>query len=365
MRKLAIALVVFLGFGALVGVGAVMGVLSGLGGRSGQSWAQCSTGPGVWGGNEQRGKRAAGALGPEQRRIVRRIIEIGKQRGLPPRAWQIAIQAGKTESNLRNVHYGHADSQGVFQMRPSQGWGSVAQVTNVDYAINKFYDVLLTVEGWQDMRPGEAAQAVERSAFPSRYHDAEAMAAHLVSTEGSVSGTSGCESLPSTTLLAGQAIEYAKNQLGKPYVWGAEGPHTFDCSGLTQRAWAAADVQIPRVSQDQYDRGGKHVPLSRAQPGDLVFWGYGRNPDAIHHVAMYLGDDMVLHAPQPGETVERAKLWDGGELMPTVVRPVPDSSARAAAHEADRGSAVGAPAGLSAADPAGENVPAPAASGAP
>ncbi|MDR7300818.1 C40 family peptidase [Haloactinomyces albus] len=327
MRKLAVALVLLLGFGALIGVGAVTGLLAGLGGRSGQSWSQCSTALGAWGGDENQGKRAAQALDEEQRGIVRRIIEVGKQRGLPPRAWQIAIQAGKTESNLRNVHYGHADSQGVFQMRPSQGWGSVAQVTNVDYAINKFYDVLLTVEGWKEMRPGKAAQAVERSDYPSRYHDAEALAAYLVSTEGNVHGVSGCESLPSTTLLAGQAIEYAKNQLGDPYVWGAEGPHTFDCSGLTQQAWAAAGVQIPRVSQNQYDQGGKHVPLSRAQPGDLLFWGYGRNPDAIHHVALYLGDDEVLHAPQPGETVERAALWDGGELMPTAVRPAPESSA--------------------------------------
>lgn len=328
MRKLVLVLVMFLSFGGLVGVGAVTGLLAGMGGRQGQSWSQCSTTLGAWGGGEDRGKRGAQALSKEQRRIARRIIEIGKERDLPPRAWQIAIQAGKTESNLRNVHYGDRDSQGIFQMRPSMGWGSVAEVTDVEYAINKFYNVLLGVEGWKEMRPGKAAQAVERSAFPGRYHDAEALAAYLVSTKGGVRGVSGCESMPSTTVLAGQAIEYAKDQLGDPYVWGAEGPHTFDCSGLVQQAWAAAGVQIPRTTQPQYEHGGQHVPLSQAQPGDLVFWGYGRNPDSIHHVAIYLGDNRVLHAPQAGETVERTKLWDGGELMPTVVRPVPDAEER-------------------------------------
>lgn len=328
MRKLAVALVVLVGFGGLIGVGAVTGLLAGMGGgRSGQSWSQCSTALGPWGGGEGRGKRKVRSLEPEQLRIAGRIIEIGKQRGLPPRAWQIAIQAGKTESNLRNVSHGDRDSLGVFQMRPSMGWGTPAQVTNVDYAINKFYDVLLDVEGWKDMRPGAAAQAVERSAFPARYHEVEAMAALLVSKQGEVRGVSGCEQLASAGALGTKAIAYAKEQLGDPYVWGAEGPHTFDCSGLTQQAWAAAGVQIPRVAQNQYYSGGAKLPINQAQPGDLVFWGNGRNPDSVHHVAIYLGDGKVLHAPQKGETVEITKLWDGGELLPTAVRPAPDPAA--------------------------------------
>ncbi len=328
MRKLALVVVVVVGFGGLVGIGAVTGLLAGMGGgRSGQSWSQCSTSLGPWGGGEARGKRKARALSEQQLRIVGKIIEIGKKRGLPPRAWQIAIQAGKTESNLRNVRYGDRDSLGVFQMRPSMGWGSPAEVTNVRYAVNKFYDVLLDVEGWKDMRPGAAAQAVERSAFPTRYHQVEAMAAFLVGKQGELGGVSGCEDMPSSDALATKAISYAKDQLGEPYVWGAEGPDTFDCSGLTQKAWAAAGVQIPRVAQNQYHSGGARVPINKAQPGDLLFWGTGRNPDAVHHVAMYLGDSKVLHAPQPGESVEITTLWDGGELLPTAVRPVPEPAA--------------------------------------
>lgn len=328
MRKLVVALVALVGFGGLIGVGAVTGLLSGMGGgRSGQSWSQCSTTLATGAAGEASAKRKARSLNPNQVRIVRRIIRIGKQRGLPPRAWQIAIQAGKTESNLRNVNYGDRDSLGVFQMRPSMGWGTPAQVTNVEYAVNKFYDELLEVEGWKDMRPGAAAQAVERSAFPSRYHEVEGMAAHLVSKKGKVRGFSGCERFAATSgAVTTKVVSYAKAQLGDPYVWGAEGPHTFDCSGLTQKAWAAAGVQIPRVSQDQYRNGGAHVPINRARPGDLLFWGTGRNPDSVHHVALYLGDDKVLHAPQKGETVEITKLWDGGELLPTAVRPAPDAA---------------------------------------
>ncbi len=328
MRKLVLALVVLLGFGGLVGVGAVTGLLAGMGGRQGQGWSQCNSSLGPWGNATTKGKRAVKTLSAESREISKRIISIGKERNLPPRAWQIAIQAGKTESNLRNVHRGDRDSLGVFQMRPSQGWGSPAEVTDVDYAINKFYDVLVEVEGWKEMQPGDAAQAVERSDFPERYHEAQPMAAHLVSTVGNVSSFSGCEQLPSTGALATKAISYAGNQIGKPYVWGAAGPHSFDCSGLVQQAWGAAGVQIPKYSQTQYAQAGKHVPLSQAQPGDLVFWGAGRNPDAIHHVALYVGNNEIIQAPQPGETVERTELWDGGELLPTAVRPVPDEAAR-------------------------------------
>lgn len=327
MRKLVVAIIVIAGFGALVGVGAMTALFSG-GGQQ-LSWEQCSSNLGPWGDAPEQGRGDAETLNEESVQIAKRIIEIGQQRNLSPRAWQIAIQAGKTESNLANLTHGDRDSLGIFQMRPSMGWGTVAQVTNVEYQINKFYDVLLEIPDWQTMRPGTAAQNVERSAFPTRYHEWEALAAHLVSVNGNVSGFSGCEELPTTSVLAGQAIKYAQDQIGEPYVWGAVGPDSFDCSGLVQQAWKAAGVVIPKYSQTQYDQAGVHVPLSQAQPGDLVFWGYGRDPQAVHHVALYLGDDEILHAPQPGESIERTKMWDSGELLPMVVRPSADAPVQA------------------------------------
>ena len=325
MRKLVVAFVVLAGFAGMIGLGALTMLISSSSGN--QGWSNCSANLGPWGDGAGRGDSDAGSLQPESVAVAKRIIDIGKQRGMPPRAWQIAIQAGKTESNLANLTHGDRDSLGIFQMRPSMGWGSITQVTDVDYQINKFYDVLQAVPGWEELRPGTAAQRVERSAFPLRYHRWEPMAAHLVSVEGNVPGVTACDDLPGSSVLGGQALSFAKAQLGKPYVWGAAGPASFDCSGLTQQAWKAAGIEIPKYSQTQYFQGGVHVPLAQAQPGDLVFWGYGRDPHGIHHVGLYLGDDQLLHAPQPGESVEVTKLWDGGQLLPMVVRPAADTPA--------------------------------------
>lgn len=88
------------------------------------------------------------------------------------------------------------------------------------------------------------------------------------------------------------------DQIGKPYEWGAEGPDTYDCSGLTSEAWGSAGRAIPRTSQEQWARL-PHVELSELRPGDLVVYF----PEATH-VAMYLGDGMVVQAPRPGATVK-------------------------------------------------------------
>ena len=156
MRKLLVVLVVLAGFGGLVGVGVLTTLLSA--GQGGQNWGDCSASLGPWGDGQARGERDAQQLDQESVRIVQSIIEIGKQRNMSPRAMQIAIQAGKTESNLANLTHGDRDSLGIFQMRPSMGWGSVAEITDVNYQINKFYDVLMQVPGWEEMRPGAAAQ---------------------------------------------------------------------------------------------------------------------------------------------------------------------------------------------------------------
>lgn len=95
-----------------------------------------------------------------------------------------------------------------------------------------------------------------------------------------------------------EALTYAVRQIGKPYVWGAEGPDSFDCSGLTSQAWAHAGRVIPRTSQEQW-ASLPRVPMSELRPGDLVIYF----PKATH-VAMYLGDGMVVQAPRPGARVK-------------------------------------------------------------
>ncbi|AXB47217.1 C40 family peptidase [Amycolatopsis albispora] len=277
-------------------------------------------------GQQGKGAADAGNLKDEQLQIVTLIITIGKQRQLSPRAWQIAIQAGMTESGLRNLTYGDRDSLGIFQMRPSMGWGTVAQVTDPPYQVNKFYDVLLGVKGWETMRPGDAAQAVERSGFPDRYHKWEPMAVHLVENVGEVVDAAGCGEGTGAVLppsqTAAKAIEFALGEQGKPYVWGATGPNSYDCSGLMLRAYEAAGVTLPRVSRDQY-KAGAMLPVEQAQPGDLLFWAYDpSNPKTIHHVAMYLGDGKMVEAQQSGVPVHTRKVsWDEGELVAQAVRP--------------------------------------------
>ncbi|WP_055490561.1 C40 family peptidase [Streptomyces sp. TP-A0356] len=110
-----------------------------------------------------------------------------------------------------------------------------------------------------------------------------------------------------------KAVAFATHQIGKPYVWGAEGPNSYDCSGLTSQAWAAAGTAIPRTSQEQWKQL-RHVDVKDMRPGDLIIY-FG---DASH-VAMYVGDGAIIHAPRPGRMVTIA----GAGSMPIlgVVRP--------------------------------------------
>jgi cell wall-associated NlpC family hydrolase len=120
----------------------------------------------------------------------------------------------------------------------------------------------------------------------------------------------------SYTTKAEKALAFARAQIGKPYVWGATGPGSYDCSGLTQAAWKAAGVDIPRVTYDQVN-DGTTVSLSAAQPGDLVFFY-----DDVSHVGIYIGNGMMIHAPKPGAYVrEESIYYDGESAIHSVVRP--------------------------------------------
>ncbi|MDX3610721.1 MULTISPECIES: NlpC/P60 family protein [Streptomyces] len=117
------------------------------------------------------------------------------------------------------------------------------------------------------------------------------------------------------TRQGGDAVAYAVRQIGKPYVWGAEGPDSFDCSGLTSRAWSTAGRTIPRTSQEQWKRLPR-VPVSALRPGDLVVYF----PKATH-VALYIGDGLVVQAPRPGAKVKVSPLASNPLLG--AVRPDP------------------------------------------
>jgi hypothetical protein len=120
-------------------------------------------------------------LDPEQAGNAAIIAAVAVRRGLPARAATIGIATAMQESKLRNIAYGDRDSLGLFQQRPSQGWGTAAQVRDPVYASNAFYDVLVKIEGYASLPITDAAQKVQRSAFPSAYADHEPEARVLAS----------------------------------------------------------------------------------------------------------------------------------------------------------------------------------------
>lgn len=117
----------------------------------------------------------------EQARYASLISATGVQRGLPARASSIAIATGFQESKLHNIDYGDRDSVGLFQQRPSQGWGTAEQLTDPHYAIGAFFDALVEVEGYRQMEITKAAQAVQRSAYGGAYAKHEAYSRALAS----------------------------------------------------------------------------------------------------------------------------------------------------------------------------------------
>lgn len=119
---------------------------------------------------------------------------------------------------------------------------------------------------------------------------------------GSGSG-SGSGAGSSASTKAEKVLAFARAQIGKPYVWGATGPSSYDCSGLTRAAWKAAGVDIPRTTWDQVNVGTR-IATADLQPGDLVFFY-----DDISHVGIYKGDGMMIHAPKPGANVREESIY--------------------------------------------------------
>ncbi|MEY7978076.1 NlpC/P60 family protein [Streptomyces pilosus] len=167
-----------------------------------------------------------------------------------------------------------------------------------------------------------ARQAAELARQQAEQQQAREEAARQDAGGSDGTGSSGTATSPSPSTdssygtKAEKAIAFARAQIGKPYVWGATGPGSYDCSGLTQAAWKAAGVALPRTTYDQVN-AGTTVPVSQAQPGDLVFFY-----DDVTHVGIYIGNGMMIHAPKPGTYVrEESIFYDGESSVHSVVRP--------------------------------------------
>jgi cell wall-associated NlpC family hydrolase len=164
----------------------------------------------------------------------------------------------------------------------------------------------------QEEAARKAAELAQQQAAEQKAAE-EAAAAEAAESSSSSSSTATDSSYATK---AEKALAFARSQIGKPYVWGATGPDSYDCSGLTQAAWNAAGISLPRTTYDQVN-AGTTVSLANAQPGDLVFFY-----DDVTHVGIYIGNGKMIHAPKPGAYVrEESIYYDGESSIHSVVRP--------------------------------------------
>jgi len=350
---------------AATALAAGLGLLTSLGIWSGR--LACGPEGGLGGGPQTvEGRDWTGEQTDNAASIVARVVA----RGLPRRAAVIALSTVIVESGLVNVRHGDRDSLGLYQQRPSQGWGTPAQVLNPVAATDTFLDRLIGLPGWITLPPGQAAQAVQRSAFPDRYAPQEPAAAALVErfwtgpdnpalTPGAappgaanaqlVSQVYACPDtggagvplppgevdptrlppgfIPPADPVQRAAVGYALAQLGKPYVWGGKGPNGFDCSGLMLAAWAHAGVPIPAGTVSQKN-AGTSVSIVQIAPGDLVFipgsLGSETHP---RHNGMYVGHGLVVNAYDTSQGVILQPLADWADEVTHIRRvhqPAPE-----------------------------------------
>jgi cell wall-associated NlpC family hydrolase len=257
----------------------------------------------------------AAKLDQDQLTNAHTIVTVGAQMSVPPRGFVIAIATALQESYLRNLHYGDRDSVGLFQQRPSSGWGTVAELTDPPTSSAKFYQALLKVPGWQSMPLTQAAQEVQRSAFPLAYAKWESLAQTLVgqmigssAASGSASavvadiscGTTVGNGVPSGA--AGAMLQIALAQRGKPYLWGGIGPSAFDCSGLVVYSWLEAGHRLRvRTSEEMYQVSDR-VAAGAEQPGDLLFMHFASAGPG--HVMIVVKKGVAVEAPQTGDVVK-------------------------------------------------------------
>ncbi len=156
----------------------------------------------------------------------------------------------------------------------------------------------------QASQRAELLAAQNAKAAAERAANARAAASHRVTRSGGHTGGSPGH-IPSLggSGIGHAAASYAMSKVGDSYVWGATGPGAFDCSGLTMMAYRAAGVSLPHSSSAQYG-SGQHISASSLQPGDLVFYY-----SPIHHVGIYIGGGMIVHAANPGSGVQYASLY--------------------------------------------------------
>jgi cell wall-associated NlpC family hydrolase len=297
------------------------------------------------------GSAQQAAIGLTEAALVKDNVTVRKMKHL---AAQAASKAHAAQETATKAAVGYSSLSGVLKNAVLQLYvnGTNPLTVNPDagallaYAID-YADTTVTPNGIISTRRYDAKQQRQAAAQATKDErsaerdvakaekalaDAEAQHRRLLAEVASLSAKTAAEvsadhsalaTQAGTELISGSSLEFAPKsplphllsttpvaltwafgELGKKYVWGATGPNTFDCSGLTQYVWRQAGVSIPRVAADQ-DAWTIPVPLSQLLPGDLVFFG----KTDIHHVGIYIGDGLMINAPHTGDVVRVSPIW--------------------------------------------------------
>jgi len=189
----------------------------------------------------------------EQARWASLMAAISQRRGLPPRATSIAIATAFQESKIHNIDYGDRDSVGLFQQRTSQGWGTVKQISDPHYSIGRFYDALVKVKGYESMKITEAAQKVQRSAFPGAYAQHEDYSRALASAlRGYSPAKFTCQINPKGSGTIARVTQDVKAAFGGiPFDTNGDDasyPMSGKASDVRARGWALAHYLVGNAS---------------------------------------------------------------------------------------------------------------------
>ncbi|MGJ0383715.1 C40 family peptidase [Paenarthrobacter nicotinovorans] len=278
-----------------------------------------------------------------QTNVAKGYVSVGKGLGLPREALVIAIMMSLQESSLRmlantnvpeSFNFPHDgvgsdhDSVGSAQQRPAAGWGSVQELMDVSYNARAFYGGpsgpnhgnprgLLDIPGWAWMSKGQAAQAVQVSAFPELYDRWEPQASAIVDALGGIEPAPACTNAPgaSSDVVSAEGLSqirqdilhFTKLGVGGTYVWGGTAFKAWDCSGFVQWIYRQVGIELPRVEQWRVGR-----MTANPQIGDLVVQN-PQGPFNWGHVGIYAGNEMMYSALNPSAgTLLHPISWNSG-----------------------------------------------------
>lgn len=291
--------------------------------------------------------RAAGldAVGDERARVMREADAARQLSSMADRAAQEATDrqsaAAATAQTAAEAARSQADAAAgqaaAVNQRQEQAVGQLAALRNTSAQLERDRQAGLAaaeqarIEA-ENRRRAEAAaaEAARVAAEQERARQAAAAAAAEAARRADAAASRPAPPKPPTPTPTpppnvpppsggvSSVIAFARAQLGEPYAWGAAGPDSWDCSGLTMMAWAKAGVSLSHYTGSQWNETAR-VPLAQLQPGDLVF--YGSSGPSSYHVGLYIGAGQMIHAPRTGEVVKVSSIYYMGDLLPYGGRP--------------------------------------------